>query len=247
MEALVKESGVSMPSDMNGQLDQSSSQESSTLALTSETHDFVHVPEIGIIAVPKSLAPEHRDSLIRHAYASHQAAKGVLASTSVIPDEEAPVLDTPTAPMPNLVPKTPVMPKAQPKVDPFSVPYYQHPEVIKALGDIWTRRQNGESRAESSFNINSRKPDGTPIIVPNKDTEDYSKETFNIGPNTTAIFHTHPNIMDPRPSEADMKIARDHPTLEMYTMTRNGIWLYKKGFKEPQLVVNNLDFLSPKK
>jgi hypothetical protein len=130
--------------------------------------------------------------------------------------------------------------------DPFSQPIYEHPDVVKAMQGIWTSNRNGNAKSESSFVVHSRRPDGTPIIRNMPDTNDYAKETFSIMPGDTAIVHTHPNGMNYVPSPADMKIADEHPGLEMYVVSQHGLYRYVKGMKKPEQIYSSTDFLAPK-
>lgn len=132
-----------------------------------------------------------------------------------------------------------------PKIDPMSIPVHDHPDVVNAMRDAWTKRMNGEDRSESTIVVHGRKPDGTPIMRFPKDTGDYAKETFDIAPGDKAIIHTHPNRMDPQPSPADRQIA-DKYGLDMYTVSKAGLYRYSKGMKQAERIYDSPDFLSKK-
>jgi hypothetical protein len=64
-------------------------------------------------------------------------------------------------------------------------------------------------------------------------------------PGDKAIFHVHPAGFDPRPSDADRDIADKHG-VDIYSLSKVGLYKYSKGMKDPQLIENGLDFLKGK-
>lgn len=141
---------------------------------------------------------------------------------------------------------TPVTdPLGQPaQVDPFSVAYHDHPDIVSAMRNMWTKQNNGDARSESTMIIRGRDVKGNPITRFPKDTQDYSKERFDLLPGDKAIIHTHPNVMDGMPSKADRDIA-DKNKLDMYTVSKDGLYLYRTGMKQPELVKKGTDWLNP--
>jgi hypothetical protein len=140
----------------------------------------------------------------------------------------------PPAAAQNIGPRTP---------SPFDLPVYQHPAVLAQMAQMWQHQQNGNTRTESTMVLHSRRPDGTPIIRSMPDTADYSRETFGIMPGDTQIIHTHPNVMDARPSQADMDIANKYG-VEMYTVSKDGLYRYAPGMKKAELAIQGTDFLN---
>ena len=142
---------------------------------------------------------------------------------------------------------TPVSPPtlAKPAAN-FAQPFNENSDIKDHMNKIWEAHKNGQGSSEGSFVIHGRKPDGSPVLRDIPDSEDYHKERFSIMPGDKAIIHTHPDLTDPKPSEADREIA-DKNGLDMYTLSNGGLYLYRKGMKEPQRVYNDTSFLSPPK
>jgi hypothetical protein len=178
----------------------------------------------------------------------HGSAKPKSVTVHAEPaDEDAPpVVDTAPSMDVNSVlgakvgnPQMPAL-EGVPNSDVF-VPAYTHPDVQNAMADIYAKQGFGTRDTESSFIIHGHKPDFTPILKPVKEAQVRHHETFDIAPGDTAIVHTHPNSDDPRPSQPDRDIADKH-NIDIYTVTSQGVFLYRKGMKTPLQVINRDDF-----
>lgn len=134
------------------------------------------------------------------------------------------------------------MPKKFVNVDDgATIPFYNRPEAIQTMADVWKHNQYGNSPTESSFLVHGHRADGTPILLPPEDQHQRHHETFKFGPGDTDIVHTHPNEVDPKPSVPDMDIANQHPGLGMYVVSKDGLYRYVKGMKNPELVQTGSD------
>ena len=150
----------------------------------------------------------------------------------------------PASPAPDFSFLVPTIPTLQ-APDPMSTPVHDHPAFTDAVRQVWNKQ--AVTGGEQSFNVNSRKPDGTPVIAFNRGISGKAKEEFSYGPNTTAILHSHPATMAGMPSPNDIAIG-DKSGKDMYTIGREGLWLYKANSgKPPVLVKPGLDWLKPDK
>lgn len=68
---------------------------------------------------------------------------------------------------------------------------------------------------------------------------------FTIPVGTIAIFHTHPQGRD-RMSEKDMAVA-DKANLDMYVISRSGLYHYRPRMKGPEMLQAGTDYLTKKK
>jgi hypothetical protein len=137
-----------------------------------------------------------------------------------------------------------VLDGSAPAVSPnFTLPSHQIPEVRDALAKMWQSTSNGTTGAESSVVLHGLKADGSPIMRVPPNTNQHDSETFSIAPGDKALYHVHPEHTDPKPSDADMKIA-DRYGIDMYSLSSQGLYKYSKGMKAPQLVESGLDWLS---
>lgn len=123
----------------------------------------------------------------------------------------------------------------------LSIPFYEKPQAISAISELWQRNGHGKNPQESSLVVHGQRADGSPVLVPQKDQHETDHETFNIGAGDTDIVHTHPNDRQHDPSAADMQIAKDHAGLGMYVMGSDGLYRYAKGMKAPELVQRGSD------
>lgn len=125
--------------------------------------------------------------------------------------------------------------------DHFSIPDYQHPEVIKAIRDLWSHQGFGKNETESVVSLHSRKADGHPIIKQQPDAFTSDKEKFSIAPGDTAIIHNHPIGKYPKPAPADTAIA-DKFGVDMYTISKDGLYRYSPVDKKTTLVQPGTNF-----
>ena len=158
-------------------------------------------------------------------------------------DADPPNVTMPPSAPPDLGQLVPTIPTLE-QDDPLKTPVHEHPAFIQAVGKIWNAQALGQT--EQNFIVNSRKPDGTPIIKFQPGISGRTKEEFTIQPNTTAIVHTHPPTSDPDPSPNDKDIA-EKQKVAMYTIGRDGLYLYSPksagGSGKTVQVVKGLDFL----
>ena len=118
-------------------------------------------------------------------------------------------------------------------------PEWQNENVAHHMASAWKEAGAGKTGDESSFLITKDHPN-VPIPLPM--THNYHKETFSLVPDTTAIYHTHPDNSDPEPSAADRKIADDHH-IKMYVMSSKGLSLYDPATKKVTWVAEGLNYL----
>lgn len=116
---------------------------------------------------------------------------------------------------------------------------YAHPEVQAALRQIWSRAGGGLLTTEGAFTYD--KNAGVKLVPP---TNEYETMTFEIQPTTQAIFHTHPAGQN-RMSQNDINTANQNH-VDMYVLSRDGLYFYRPGMKAPQLVMTGTDFLGKK-
>ena len=119
-----------------------------------------------------------------------------------------------------------------------NVELYLRPEIIEAMRDAWLRASLGNSRNEAGFCYN-----GT--INPVVQTNQNGKLSFNIPSGTTAVFHTHPQGHDPM-SQQDIDVA-NHNHVDMYVISASGLYHYRPGMKEPEILQTGTDYLTKKK
>lgn len=111
-------------------------------------------------------------------------------------------------------------------------PIYTDPTVIDAMTHIWRSTRNGTSGHEASFTLDGS-PDSYNVNFAPVDREPGPnwRDRVQVGPNTFALFHVHPNEADPRPSDADMNIANAHG-MKMYTISQQGLFQYDPSTKK---------------
>ena len=113
---------------------------------------------------------------------------------------------------------------------------HRRPEIQGALREIWVRAGGGVYKTESAFIYD--KTVGVELVPP---TNQFEKMSIEIRPTTQAIFHTHP-IGQNRMSENDINTANQNH-VDMYVLSRDGLYFYSPGMRAPRLVVFGTDFL----
>jgi hypothetical protein len=83
------------------------------------------------------------------------------------------------------------------------------------------------------------------MINPVVHTNQNGKLSFNIPPGTTAVFHTHPQGHDPM-SQQDIDVANQNH-VDMYVISVSGLYHYRPGMKEPEMLLAGTDYLNKKK
>ena len=89
-------------------------------------------------------------------------------------------------------------------------------------------------------------PDGSYKVKALNQSNEFKKFTFAWDDQIIAIFHTHPQNVDPRPSSEDMKVADKYKVL-MFTLTIRGMYTYDPGTKKTSTVLYGLDWLNESK
>jgi hypothetical protein len=69
-------------------------------------------------------------------------------------------------------------------------------------------------------------------------------QTMQITSDTFAIFHVHPDIGDPKPSQNDINIANKYH-LDIYTLTSQGLFMYDYADKAVMKLRSGLDWMKP--
>jgi hypothetical protein len=89
-----------------------------------------------------------------------------------------------------------------------------------------------------------RRADGTlrTRLVPVEDGRRIA--TFNWNPNIVAIFHTHPNAAQAKPTMVDRMVA-DKFQVPIYTLSSRGLWRYNPATRKVKRVMRGLDWLEP--
>ena len=115
--------------------------------------------------------------------------------------------------------------------------------VIRHFGIAWHRSGGGSLDIEGLVLI-FRNPDGSYRAEEKGRTNQFRQFTFKWDPDAIAIVHTHPNNRNPRPQEMDIRIADSRGVL-MFTITRNGMFMYDPATKRITKVKDGLDWLEP--
>jgi len=77
-------------------------------------------------------------------------------------------------------------------------------------------------------------------------SEEQHRFTFRFTPNIIAVVHTHPNVDNPLPGRADLKVA-DRFLVPVFTLTRRGMYVYDPETRKISIVRNGLDWLKSSK
>jgi hypothetical protein len=88
--------------------------------------------------------------------------------------------------------------------------------------EAWNTVSRGMRPMEAAFTIN--KNGLRSGIQTNPDTPGHGEVPMPVTPNDTTIVHTHPNMLQDRPSEGDIAAAKKwgHP---IYIVSRSGLWM----------------------
>ena len=119
-----------------------------------------------------------------------------------------------------------------------TVELHLRPEIIEAMRNAWLSASLGNSPNEAGFYYN-----GT--INPVAHTNQNGKLAFNIPPRTTAVLHTHPQGHDLM-SQQDIDVANQNH-IDMYVISRSGLYHYRPGMKGPEMVQAGTDYLTKNK
>jgi len=116
-------------------------------------------------------------------------------------------------------------------------------DAIGKFGEAWRSTGNGTTSKERVILI-LQMADGSYRAKLQALTNEYKSCAFKWHPATVAVVHTHPNSSNPKPQEADMKIA-DRFNALMFTITARGMYLYDPSTRETTKIQDGLDWLSP--
>jgi hypothetical protein len=119
-----------------------------------------------------------------------------------------------------------------------NVELHLRPEIIEAMRNAWLSASLGNSRNEAGFYY-----DGTinPVALTNQN----GQLSFIIPAGTTAVFHTHPQGHDPM-SRQDIDVANQN-NVDMYVISRSGLYHYRPGMKGPEMLQAGTDYLARNK
>ena len=119
------------------------------------------------------------------------------------------------------------------------VPLQARPEILAALNKAWTQAKLGMANTEAGFYVDK---DGGINMAPQ--SNEFSRLPITISKGTTSLFHTHPSDRS-KMSAYDMQIANKQ-NVEVYVLSKDGLYYYRPGMKAPNLVQIGTDFLSKK-
>ncbi len=89
-------------------------------------------------------------------------------------------------------------------------------------------------------------PDGSYKVKALNPSNEFKQFTFLWDEQIVAIFHTHPQGVDPKPALEDMKIADKYQVL-MFTLTIRGMYVYDPVTRKTSTVMVGLDWLDESK
>src|SRR5262249_45459397 len=118
-------------------------------------------------------------------------------------------------------------------------------DVTKELNKAWRFARCGTANVEALVLI-FKNADGSYRAQALAPKNEYNQFTFKWSAGVIAIIHTHPTNCAPRPTANDMRIA-DKYRVPMFTITRDGMFLYDPNTRKVTKVQNNLDWLNASK
>jgi hypothetical protein len=77
-------------------------------------------------------------------------------------------------------------------------------------------------------------------------TNEFEQVSFKWDPATIAIVHTHPNLINPRPSRVD-QLAAEKLGIPIFTITSRGMYVYNPTTMQTTRVMDDLDWLEGSK
>jgi hypothetical protein len=89
-------------------------------------------------------------------------------------------------------------------------------------------------------------PDGSYKVTALNPSNEFKKFTFPWDDRIVAIFHTHPQDVDPKPAPEDIRIADKYQVL-MFTLTLRGMYVYDPVTRKISNVMIGLDWLDESK
>jgi hypothetical protein len=118
-------------------------------------------------------------------------------------------------------------------------------EMTKEFQKAWRVSKGGTSEYEGVV-LFYLLPDGSYQVEALGSTNEYKRFSFKWDDRIIAIFHTHPNVVDPKPSWDDIKLADKYKVL-MFTLSIRGMYVYDPGAKKTSSVMYGLDWLDESK
>jgi hypothetical protein len=118
-------------------------------------------------------------------------------------------------------------------------------EMLLEFEKAWRISKNGTDDAEGVVLFYAM-PDGSYKAKSLNSSNEFKRFTFTWEDGITAIFHTHPRSVDPRPSENDMQIADKYQVL-MFTLSLRGLYVYDPQTKKTSAVLYGVDWLDAAK
>lgn len=77
-------------------------------------------------------------------------------------------------------------------------------------------------------------------------SNEFEQATFKWDPATIAIVHTHPNVINARPSVID-EAAAERLGIPIFTITNRGMYVYNPTTRKTSRVMDDMDWLEPSK
>ena len=127
---------------------------------------------------------------------------------------------------------------------PPTLTIYCVPDVIEPMIYAWGQSVNGTNGTEAGFRTDGKPEVGGYTVVRNNFTNQQMAQLLEVTNTTFAIFHVHPKGGDPKPSKPDQNIGNKYG-IEMYTMSRQGLYLYDPNVGSSVLLRSNLDWIKP--
>lgn len=117
--------------------------------------------------------------------------------------------------------------------------------ITKEFMKAWNRSHNGIDSIEAGIYI-FRNVDGSYRCIEMRYTNEPGGITTTMDPAAIALVHTHPTRLDPKPSDADIRVA-DKYCVPIFTITSWGMYMYDPKTKKITLIQHNLEWLSASK
>lgn len=117
--------------------------------------------------------------------------------------------------------------------------------VAREFQEAWRASRNGSDGSEGLVLVYPTR-DGSILARSQGKSQEQKHFTFSWAVNIIAVVHTHPNDVDPRPLEADLRLA-DRFGVPVFTITRRGMYVYDPDTKKISILQEGLDWLESAK
>lgn len=121
--------------------------------------------------------------------------------------------------------------------------YETNQQVAAVFAQAWIASGNGGASKESLVLL-YQTSEGLLQARLVKHTNEFEEFRFKWDPSAIAIVHTHPYTASARPSEQDKQVA-DKLQVPIFTITRQGMYIYNPGLKQTCKVQDGLGWLKP--